>query len=67
VLAVLLMMVTLLPAASARHKEKETSALQKIIYVPHDNRPISDKQTTEVAQKLGIEIIYEDQFLEMLQ
>lgn len=57
VLAVLLMMVTLLPAASARHKEKETSALQKIIYVPHDNRPISDKQTTEVAQKLGIEVV----------
>lgn len=56
-LAVLLMMVLVLPAASARHKEKETSAVQKIIYVPHDNRPISNQQTVEVAQKLGVEVV----------
>lgn len=29
----------------------------KIIYIPHDNRPISDKQTAEVVGKLGYEVV----------
>lgn len=56
-LVVGLILISALPAASARHKENEASAVQKIIYIPHDNRPISNKQTTEVAQKMGVQVI----------
>lgn len=42
-----------MPSVLARPKEK----IPQIIYIPHDNRPISDKQTAEVAEKLGYKII----------
>ena len=42
-----------MPSVLARSKEK----IPQIIYIPHDNRPISDKQTAEVAEKLGYKII----------
>lgn len=42
-----------MPSVLARPKEK----IPQIIYIPHDNRPISDKQTAEVAAKLGYKII----------
>ena len=51
---VLGVMVMALPMASARHKQ---NVVPRIIYVPHDNRPISSKQTAEVVQKLGYEVI----------
>lgn len=38
-------------------KKKFDGVPGKIIYIPHDNRPISDKQTVEVAEKLGYEVI----------
>ena len=53
VLAVILLLV---PIASARHKNDKTEPV-KILYVPHDNRPISDKQTAAVVEKLGYEVI----------
>ncbi len=31
--------------------------VKKILYVPHDNRPISDKQTAEVVEKLGYKVV----------
>ncbi len=33
------------------------SAAEKILFIPHDDRPISYQQTIEVIQQLGIEII----------
>lgn len=42
------------PSAGARHKEK---APDKIIFIPHDNRPISDKQTAAAVEKLGYDVI----------
>lgn len=30
---------------------------EKIIFIPHDSRPISNKQTAEVVQKLGYEVV----------
>lgn len=44
------------PAASAKHKAAPAGP-QKIIYIPHDNRPISDKQTAEVVRKLGYQVV----------
>ena len=38
-------------------KKKYEGAAGKILYIPHDNRPICAKQTVEVAEKLGYEII----------
>lgn len=31
--------------------------VKKILFVPHDNRPISDKQTAEVVEKLGYKVV----------
>ena len=41
--------------AYAKHKDK--NAAGKILYIPHDNRPISNKQTAQVIEKLGYEVI----------
>ena len=44
-----------MPTAQAKSKDKGLPG--KILYIPHDNRPISDKQTAEVIEKLGYEVI----------
>ena len=51
---VLVTLVCAMPQAWARHKEVQPA---KIIYIPHDNRPISDKQTAEVVEKLGYNVV----------
>ena len=38
------------PTADARHKAP--AGPDKIIFIPHDNRPISDKQTAAAVDKL---------------
>ena len=43
------------PTADARHKAPEGP--DKIIFIPHDNRPISDKQTADVVRKLGYDVV----------
>lgn len=53
-MALLLAMVIFMPAGLARHKEVKPD---KILFIPHDNRPISDKQTAEVVKKLGYEVV----------
>jgi len=52
--ALFLAMVVVMPAGLARHKEVKPD---KILFIPHDNRPISDKQTAEVVEKLGYEVV----------
>ena len=51
---VLMVFLGAMPPCFARHKNVQ---VEKILYIPHDNRPISDKQTAEVAERLGYEVI----------
>ena len=51
---VLVTIFAAMPQAWARPKEAQPP---KIIYIPHDNRPISDKQTKEVVEKLGYNVV----------
>ncbi|WP_313972624.1 DUF4127 family protein [uncultured Selenomonas sp.] len=60
ILALLLALAFLvLPAAEAgkKDKEEEMSRQKRIMFIPHDNRPISDKQTADVVRELGYEVI----------
>lgn len=54
-MAVLCTLLIAVPTASAHHKTE--NKVEKILYIPHDNRPISDKQTAEVVEKLGYEVV----------
>lgn len=45
------------PLPQADAAKQKVKAIPRIIYIPHDNRPISDKQTVEVAAKIGYEIV----------
>lgn len=45
----------LMPMAGEARKKAEV--VPKIIFVPHDNRPISNKQTAEVVEKLGFKVV----------
>ncbi len=47
----------LLLSAPSEAKKKFDAATGKILYIPLDNRPITSKQTVEVAEKLGFEVI----------
>ncbi len=48
--------LTVMPQQTfARHKDE--NHVEKIVYVPHDNRPISDKQTVEVIKKMGYDVV----------
>jgi len=55
ILVAALTLVTAMPFANARHKAQDEA--DKIIFIPHDNRPISDKQTADVVRKLGYDVV----------
>ena len=57
ILTILCVMLCAMPMAGAHHKTVAPAGPPKIIYIPHDNRPISDKQTAAVVQKLGYEVV----------
>lgn len=58
IICALIFIITLLIGGSTVDaKKKYEGAAGKILYIPHDNRPICAKQTVEVAEKLGYEII----------
>lgn len=57
---VLVFAICILPAAEAGKKKKEDDTMvrqKRILFIPHDNRPISDKQTADVVRELGYEIV----------
>ena len=56
-LAVLCTVFSVMPLAGAHRKAAVPVGPDKIIYVPHDNRPISDKQTAAVVRKLGYDVV----------
>ena len=43
-------------AAQPAFAKKQDMNSAKILFVPHDNRPISDEQTADVIRKMGWEI-----------
>ena len=52
-----LIVSSLFTIPTAQAKSKDNGQPGKILYIPHDNRPISNKQTAEVVEKLGYEVI----------
>ena len=48
-------LLMVMPQALARSRKADLPP--KIIFIPHHNRPISDKQTAEVVQKLGYDVV----------
>ena len=52
-----LILSSLFTIPTAQAKSKDNGQPGKILYIPHDNRPISNKQTAEVVEKLGYEVI----------
>ncbi len=52
-----LIVSSLFTMPTVQAKAKDNGQPGKILYIPHDNRPISDKQTAEVIEKLGYEVI----------
>ena len=55
--AALLTAVLLLPSQATEARHKAPAEPDKIIFIPHDNRPISDKQTADVARQLGYDVV----------
>lgn len=56
--AVLLCMVMLLTATTvAFAAKKQDDSKGKIVFIPHDNRPISDVETADTIRQLGYEVI----------
>lgn len=54
--AAFLAVLMLMPLGGEARK-KAANPVPKIVYVPHDNRPISNKQTAEVVGKLGYQVV----------
>ena len=50
-------LTTFLPFSARGMARAKVEQTKKIVFVPHDNRPISDKQTAEVAEKLGYKVV----------
>ena len=57
IFAIVLCFCLLLAAGSADAKTAAVQSKGKILFVPHDNRPISDQQTADTVRKLGYEVI----------
>ena len=41
----------------AQAKPKDKNAPEKILYIPHDNRPVVNQQTVEVLERAGYQIV----------
>lgn len=52
----LVVFCTVFCSAQSAFAKKQDSNQGKILFVPHDNRPISDEQTADVIRKMGWEI-----------
>lgn len=54
-LCLLMAMLSMVSLAAAKKKGPEGKG--KIVFIPHDNRPISDQQTADTIRQLGYEVI----------
>lgn len=57
VVACLMLSLMILLIGSTDGAAKKKVVKEKILYIPHDGRPIVNKQTIEVLEKAGIEVI----------
>lgn len=57
VVACLLVGIIFLVAGTGVVSAKKKVGKEKILYIPHDNRPIVNKQTIEVLQKAGYQVV----------
>lgn len=55
-LLALLLWMACVPQAEAKAKKEEVNA-KRVLFIPHDNRPISDKQTADALRERGYEVI----------
>ena len=55
--ACILLSLMILITGSQDCAAKKKVVKEKILYIPHDSRPIVNKQTTEILEKAGIEIV----------
>ena len=53
----ILLSLMILVTGSTDCSAKKKVVKEKILYIPHDSRPIVNKQTTEVLEKAGVEIV----------
>ena len=47
----------MMPGVQAAPGAERPGAGKKIVYIPIDTRPVNDRQTVEVAEKLGYEVL----------
>ena len=57
ILGILLAALWILSSIAAAAGQETTATKGKLLFIPHDNRPISKDETAEVVQKLGYEVI----------
>ena len=55
--ACVLLSLIILVTGSQDCAAKKKVVKEKILYIPHDSRPIVNKQTTEILEKAGIQIV----------
>ena len=57
VVACVLLSLMILVMGSTDCAAKKKVVKEKILYIPHDSRPIVNRQTTEILEKAGIQIV----------
>ena len=55
ILCIAVLAISLLPQAADAGKRGPIT--EKIVFIPHDSRPISNKQTADVVQRVGYEVV----------
>lgn len=53
----LVMLVSVMAGTAMAKKKQQTQEKGKIVFIPHDNRPISDAETADTIRQLGYEVI----------
>ncbi len=51
------LLLTLLAGTAMAKKKEQSQEKGKIVFIPHDNRPISDVETADTIRQLGYEVI----------
>ena len=57
IISCVLVLMILICAGASDCSAKKKVVKEKILYIPHDSRPIVNKQTIEVLEKAGVQII----------
>lgn len=57
IMASFLVLMILICAGASDCAAKKKEVKEKILYIPHDSRPIVNKQTIEILEKAGVQVI----------